>query len=51
VYHHNDQVVQTTIEERPAAPAPSPSQQPGPSARLHLFPTSGGLGAGLTLIF
>jgi tetratricopeptide (TPR) repeat protein len=50
VYHHNDQVVQTTIEERPA-PAPSPPPEPGPSAQLRLFPTSGGLGAGLTVIF
>ena len=51
VYHHEDQVVNTTIEERPAAPTPAPPKEKGPSAQLHLYPTSGGLGAGLTLIF
>jgi tetratricopeptide (TPR) repeat protein len=52
VYHHDDQVVQTAIEERPApTPTPSSPREPGPSAQLRLFPTSGGLGAGLTLIF
>lgn len=51
VYHHDDQVVRTTIEEQPTAPTPSSPREPGPAAQLHLFPTSGGLGAGLTLVF
>lgn len=52
LYHHDDQVVTTTIEERPAPPpsAPRPKES-GSSARLRLFPTSGGLGAGLSLTF
>lgn len=57
LYHHEDQVVTTTIEERPSppgstpAPAPTPKTGGGPSAQLRIFPTSGGLGAGLTLHF
>ncbi|HYH96463.1 hypothetical protein [Hyalangium sp.] len=50
LYHHDDQVVTTTIEERPAPTSPS-ARDTGPSAQLRLFPTSGGLGAGLTLTF
>jgi hypothetical protein len=50
LYHHDDQVVTTTIEERPSPPSP-PARDTGPSAQLRLFPTSGGLGAGLTLTF
>jgi hypothetical protein len=50
LYHHDDQVVTTTIEERPAPPS-TPARDSGPSAQLRLFPTSGGLGAGLTLTF
>ncbi|MDC0707782.1 hypothetical protein POL68_04810 [Stigmatella sp. ncwal1] len=58
LYHHEDQVVRTSIEERPepSRPPPPPSRSPdelerGTSARFQLFPTSGGLGAGLTLTF
>ncbi|MBN1207948.1 MAG: tetratricopeptide repeat protein [Myxococcaceae bacterium] len=52
LYHHEDQVVTTTIEERPTpAPRAAPARGSGPSAQLRLFPTSGGLGAGLTLTF
>lgn len=51
LYHHEDQVVRTTIEERPLPSDASPAPE-GASARLRLFPTSGGgLGAGLTLTF
>jgi hypothetical protein len=57
--HHQDQVVQTRIETLPS----TSSQPPGhtlresapdpaaPRASLHLFPTSGGAGAGFTLAF
>ena len=63
LYHHEDQVVRTTVEPRadmptpssptPAAPLPSRSrvEAPKPSTHLGLYPTSGGLGAGLTLFF
>jgi tetratricopeptide (TPR) repeat protein len=52
LYHHQDQVVTTSIEERPTpAPRAAPAQGGGPSAQLRLFPTSGGLGAGLKLTF
>jgi hypothetical protein len=45
--HHQDQVVETRIETLPPpAPPPVPSR-----TRLHLFPTSGGAGAGFTLSF
>lgn len=62
LYHHEDQVIRTTVEPR-ADPSASPSAPPGtlpsraradvpqPSARVSLYPTSGGLGAGLTLSF
>jgi hypothetical protein len=48
LWHHQDQVVETYIETLPAVP---PSPDPTPRARLHLFPTSGGGGAGFTLAF
>jgi hypothetical protein len=52
LYHHDDQVVTTTIEERPAPPPSTPrSKESGSSARLRIFPTPGGLGAGLALTF
>jgi hypothetical protein len=52
LYHHEDQVVTTTIEERPAPPTQAaPAKASGASARLRIFPTSGGLGAGLSLSF
>ncbi len=52
LYHHEDQVVTTGIEERPAPPSSTAlPRESAPSARLSLFPTSGGLGAGLTLTF
>lgn len=62
LYHHEDQVVRTTVEPRadpqpsspgPSAPLPSRSraEAPKPSALVGLYPTSGGLGAGLTLFF
>jgi hypothetical protein len=43
LFHHQAQVVIETQEK--AAPPPAPS------ARLDLYPTSGGLGAGFTLAF
>ncbi|PTL85562.1 hypothetical protein [Vitiosangium sp. GDMCC 1.1324] len=51
--HHQDQVVETRIETLPSEPtlresAPDPA---APRASLHLFPTSGGAGAGFTLAF
>jgi hypothetical protein len=46
--HHREQVVSTSIETLPSAPAPDPA---APRASLHLFPTSGGAGAGFTLSF
>ncbi len=53
--HHQDQVVDTHIETLPAsAPPPEPREStPDPSlrARLHIFPTPGGAGAGFTLGF
>jgi hypothetical protein len=42
--HHQDEVVDTHVETLPAPP-------PEPKARLHVTPTPGGLGAGLTLAF
>jgi hypothetical protein len=60
LFHHEDQVIRTTVEPRADKPPPSPSpspasparaEAPDASARLGLYPTSGGLGAGLTLIF
>jgi hypothetical protein len=41
--HHQDQVVRTHLETLPSPPPPQ--------TRLHLFPTSGGAGAGFTLAF
>jgi tetratricopeptide (TPR) repeat protein len=54
VYHHEDQVVRTTVEARPDPAPSSPSRPlssaaPPPQLRLHASP--GGLGAGLTLKF
>ncbi|NMO23206.1 tetratricopeptide repeat protein [Pyxidicoccus fallax] len=63
LYHHEDQVIRTTVEPRADAPAPasapasvtlrnsSRTEAPKPSARVGLYRTSGGLGAGLTLFF
>jgi hypothetical protein len=62
LYHHEDQVIRTTVEPRadPAAPSSTApgalpsrarSDAPRPSTRVSLYPTSGGLGAGLTLFF
>jgi tetratricopeptide (TPR) repeat protein len=51
LYHHDDQVVRTSIEERPEPAPGAPAPGRSPSARLQLFPTSGGLGAGLSLTF
>ncbi len=53
LWNHQDQVVDTRIEALPT-PAPKTSAAPAapaPSARLHLSPTSGGLGAGLSVTF
>ncbi len=47
--HHQDQVVETSIEEIPAAPAAP--EAPTPRARLHIFPSPGGAGAGFSLAF
>jgi hypothetical protein len=54
--HHQDQVVvDTRIETLPAsAPPPEPREStPDPTlrARLHVYPTPGGAGAGFTLAF
>ncbi|MFP2932413.1 hypothetical protein ACLESO_46145 [Pyxidicoccus sp. 3LG] len=60
LYHHEDQVIRTTVEPRAQPPGPSPGALPSrasapsrdePSARVGLYRTSGGLGAGLTLFF
>ncbi|NTX51932.1 hypothetical protein HUA74_25170 [Myxococcus sp. CA051A] len=62
LYHHEDQVVRTSVETRdpPSSNAPRSESSvsrpprataPRPTARLGLYPTSGGLGAGLTLSF
>lgn len=55
LWHHQDDVVRTSIEALPSPPKPaSPpesSKEPAPTARLRLFPTSGGLGAGLSGTF
>ncbi|WP_164014001.1 tetratricopeptide repeat protein [Pyxidicoccus trucidator] len=51
LYHHEDQVIRTTVEPRAPPPTPSRAEAPGTSARLSLYSPSGGLGAGLTLIF
>jgi tetratricopeptide (TPR) repeat protein len=53
LWHHQDQVVDTRIETLPAN-TPPPAVAPGPpptSTRLILSPTSGGLGAGLSVTF
>jgi tetratricopeptide (TPR) repeat protein len=44
--HHQDQVVQTSTETLPPA-----ASTPPPRVQLHIYPTSGGAGAGLTLPF
>ena len=44
--HHQEQVVHTRIETLPSTPDPVT-----PRASLHLYPTSGGAGAGFTLAF
>lgn len=49
--HHQDQVVETHIETLPSTPASPPPDPAAPRASLHLFPTSGGAGAGFTLAF
>jgi tetratricopeptide (TPR) repeat protein len=54
LYHHQDDVVRTSIEAVPTPPKPAASateSSPGVSARLRLYPTSGGLGAGLSGTF
>jgi len=51
LYHHQDDVVRTSIEPLPSPPKPAPAPPPEPTARLRLFPTSGGLGAGLSGTF
>lgn len=55
LFRHQDQVVQTTIEALPTAPKRSDAAEAPaevkPTAKLHLFPTSGGLGAGLSVKF
>jgi hypothetical protein len=45
IWHHQDEVV--TERQVPIAPAPPR----GPTARLQLYPTNGGLGAGVTVTF
>ncbi|GHG76767.1 hypothetical protein [Comamonas sp. JC664] len=59
LYHHEDQVVRSTVEPRAEQPPSEDPQRPrvvraaAPKthARVGLYPTPGGLGAGLTLSF
>lgn len=62
LYHHEDQVVRTTVETRDAPEGDSPRSDfsltsprrpriPRPAASLGLYPTAGGLGAAFTLSF
>ncbi|MCE9670256.1 hypothetical protein LY474_20875 [Myxococcus stipitatus] len=62
LYHHEDQVVRTTVETREtqssgtsksstSVSAPARARAPRPAASVGLYPTAGGLGAGLTLSF
>lgn len=44
IWHHQEDVV--TEKKEPISPAPKP-----PSARLNIYPTPGGLGAGVTIAF
>lgn len=54
IYHHEDQVIRTTVEARPE-PSPSAASRPSsaapPPPRLRLHASTGGVGAGLTLKF
>ncbi|AEI67530.1 hypothetical protein [Corallococcus macrosporus] len=57
--HHEDQVVRSTVEPRAEPPADAPARPttsarataPKTYTRVGLYPTPGGLGAGLTLSF
>lgn len=54
LYHHQDDVVRTSIEALPSPPkaaASSADTSLEASARLRLYPTSGGLGAGFSVTF
>ena len=55
LYHHEDQVVTTTTAPvpppTPMVKPPSPDERPRTDARPFLFPTSGGVGAGVKLTF
>ncbi|WP_338866526.1 tetratricopeptide repeat protein [Myxococcus stipitatus] len=62
LYHHEDQVVRTSVETRDAPEGDSPRSDvsltsprrpriPRPAASLGLYPTAGGLGAAFTLSF
>ena len=58
LFHHEDQVVRSTVEpraERPAEPSSRPTSArataPKTYTRVGLYPTPGGLGAGLSLSF
>ncbi|MFP2913125.1 hypothetical protein ACLESD_50600 [Pyxidicoccus sp. 3LFB2] len=51
LYHHEDQVIRTTVEPREAPPTPKRAEAPGTSTRVGLYSQAGGLGAGLTLTF
>lgn len=55
LYHHEDQVISTTVEPRPQLPSPFPNpprvEAPRPTLRVGVAPIPGGLGAGLTLSF
>ncbi|QQR41519.1 hypothetical protein JKA73_20385 [Myxococcus xanthus] len=58
LFHHEDQVVRSTVEpraEQPAEPSPRSTSArataPKTYTRVGLYPTRGGLGAGLTLSF
>ncbi|XXF74996.1 tetratricopeptide repeat protein [Myxococcaceae bacterium GXIMD 01537] len=48
--HHQDDVVKTSIEALPTPRTSSPAPA-DPTARLRLYPTSGGLGAGVSVTF
>ena len=51
LYHHEDQVIRTTVEPRPSPPSPPRAKDSSTSTRVGLYSLTGGLGAGLTHTF
>jgi len=51
LYHHEDQVIRTTVEPRPSPPSPPRANASSTSTRVGLYSLAGGLGAGLTHTF